>query len=297
MDQAERLRQIVKDLKGRRHAQAQKARIITVASGKGGVGKTNFTLNCAIALNNMGCRTLIIDADFGLSNIDVMLGMIPKYNLFHVITHKKRIEEVIVEGPCGIKFIAGGSGIWELINLSTRDMETLMAQLERLNELADIIMIDTGAGVSEKVIRMILAANEAIIITTPEPTSVTDAYALVKSVVAVKKDMGLRLVVNRADNVHEAKDVMDNFIRVAQRFLDVKLEPLGYILYDDAVIRSTKRQKPFVLEYPKSHAARQVYGMAQFIAAGGQQGGDGLQGLRGYVNQLLKLFNSKRKAL
>lgn len=297
MDQAERLRQIVKELKEKQRTSAQKARIITVTSGKGGVGKTNFTLNCAIALNSMGYRTLIIDADFGLSNIDVMLGMIPKYNLFHVITHKKRIEEVIVEGPCGIKFIAGGSGIWELINLSTRDMETLMAQLERLDELADIIMIDTGAGVSEKVIRMILAANEAIIITTPEPTSVTDAYALVKSVVAVKKDMGLRLVVNRADNVHEAKDVMDNFIRVAQRFLDVKLEPLGYILYDDAVIRSTKRQKPFVLEYPKSHAARQVYGMAQFIAAGGQQGGDGLQGLRGYVNQLLKLFNSKRKAL
>ena len=297
MDQAERLRQIVKDLKEKQRVSPQNARIITVTSGKGGVGKTNFTLNCAIALNNMGYRTLIIDADFGLSNIDVMLGMIPKYNLFHVITHKKRIEEVIVQGPCGIKFIAGGSGIWELLNLSTQDMEVLMAQLEHLDELADIIMIDTGAGVSEKVIRMILAANEAVVITTPEPTSVTDAYALVKSVVTIKKDINLRLVVNRAESAHEARDVMDNFIRVAQRFLDVKLEPLGYILYDDVVVRSTKKQKPFVLEYPKSHAARQVYSMAQSIAAGGQNDDSKAQGLKGYVNQLLKLFNSKRKAL
>lgn len=297
MDQAERLRQIVKGLKEKQRAYAQKARIITVTSGKGGVGKTNFTLNCAIALNSMGYRTLIIDADFGLSNIDVMLGMIPKYNLFHVITHKKKIEEVITEGPCGIKFIAGGSGIWELINLSAQDMEVLMKQLERLDELADIIMIDTGAGVSERVIQMILAANEAIVITTPEPTSVTDAYALVKSVVTIKKDMSLRLVVNRAESAREARDVMDKFIRVAQRFLDIKLEPLGYILYDDAVVRSTKRQKPFVLEYPRSHASRQVYSMAQAIAAGGLQADDRAQGLKGYVNQLLKLFNSKRKAL
>ncbi|MBM7581400.1 flagellar biosynthesis protein FlhG [Caldicoprobacter guelmensis] len=297
MDQAERLRQIVKDLREKRYAYTQKARIITVTSGKGGVGKTNFTLNCAIALNAMGYRTLIIDADFGLSNIDVMLGMIPKYNLFHVITHKKRIEEVITEGPCGIKFIAGGSGIWELINLSRQDMEILMEQLERLDDLADIIMIDTGAGVSEKVIQMILAANEAIVITTPEPTSVTDAYALVKSVVNLKKDVNFKLVVNRADSVQEANDVMGKFIRVAQRFLDVNLEPLGYMLYDEAVIRSTKQQKPFVLEYPRSHAARQMHSMAQAIVAGRQRQDDRVQGFKGYVNQLLKLFNSKHKVL
>lgn len=297
MDQAEKLRQIVNELRERQRASLQKGRIITVTSGKGGVGKTNFTLNCAIALNSMGHRTLIIDADFGLSNIDVMLGMIPRYNLFHVITNKKSIEEIIVEGPCGIRFIAGGSGIWELLNLSTQDMEVLMKQLERLDDLADIIMIDTGAGVSDKVIRMILAANEAIVITTPEPTSVTDAYALVKSVVSIKKDMSLRVVVNRAESAQEATDVMDKFIRVAERFLDVKLEPLGYILYDDAVVKATKRQRPFVLEYPRSHASRQVYAMAHAIVAGERADVGEAQGFRGYVNQFLKLLDFKRKAL
>jgi len=295
MDQAERLRQIVRNLKAKQEVQAaKKARIITVTSGKGGVGKTNFTLNCAIVLNNLGYKVVIIDADFGLSNIDVMLGIIPKYNLFHVISHKKKLEEVITEGPCGIKFISGGSGIWELINFSTQDIEIIMGQLEQLDELADIIMIDTGAGVSESVLRMVLAANEVIVITTPEPTAVTDAYALVKSVVSIKKDTSLKLVINRVESSQEARNVMDNFIKVAKRFLDVQLEPLGYIPYDDAVLKSTKRQKPFVLEYPKSHASRQLYSAAQAITSTGCKADNKAQGMKGYVNQLLKLFNTKR---
>ncbi|NLX70518.1 MAG: MinD/ParA family protein, partial [Clostridiales bacterium] len=172
MDQAEKLRQIVQELKLKKTSMEPKeARIIAVTSGKGGVGKTNFTLNCGIALKKIGYRVLIIDADFGLANIDVMLGITPKYNLFHVIDGKRKIQDVITEGPCGIKFISGGSGIWELINLSSHKLEEFMVMLEGLDNIADIILIDTGAGVSERILKMVLAANEVIIITTPEPTA------------------------------------------------------------------------------------------------------------------------------
>jgi len=272
MDQAERLRQIVNELKLKRNVQkAKKARIIAVTSGKGGVGKTCFTINCGIALSQLGYRVLIIDADFGLSNVDVMLGIMPKYSLFHVIDREKRIEDVITNGPCGIKFISGGSGIWELINLSPQELEEFIGLFERLDSMADIILIDTGAGISDRILRMVLAANEVIIITTPEPTAITDAYALVKSAVAISRDVTFRLVINRAESRQEAEKVMDNFIRVSERFLNIRPEPLGYVPYDEAVPKATKQQKPFIIEHPKSHAARQLSDIAYALIAPAQE--------------------------
>ena len=295
MDQAEKLRQIVQELKLKKTSMEPKEdRIIAVTSGKGGVGKTNFILNCGIALKKIGYRVLIIDADFGLANIDVMLGITPKYNLFHVIDGKRKIQDVITEGPCGIKFISGGSGIWELINLSSHKLEEFMVMLEGLDNIADIILIDTGAGVSERILKMVLAANEVIIITTPEPTAITDAYALVKSAVSINRDVTFRLVINRAENQREANAVMDNFINVSNKFLDVKLQPLGYILYDDSVMKSTKQQKPFVIEYPKSQAAKQLNDIAYALTSSDIEGSDRPQGIKGYIYQMMNFLKTRR---
>ncbi|NLO82775.1 MAG: MinD/ParA family protein [Clostridiales bacterium] len=295
MDQAERLRQIVNELKLKRNVQkAKKARIIAVTSGKGGVGKTCFTINCGIALSQLGYRVLIIDADFGLSNVDVMLGIMPKYSLFHVIDREKRIEDVITNGPCGIKFISGGSGIWELINLSPQELEEFIGLFERLDSMADIILIDTGAGISDRILRMVLAANEVIIITTPEPTAITDAYALVKSAVAISRDVTFRLVINRAESRQEAEKVMDNFIRVSERFLNIRPEPLGYVPYDEAVPKATKQQKPFIIEHPKSHAARQLSDIAYALIAPAQEDNKELMGIKGYIYQLVNFIRAKK---
>ena len=295
MDQAERLRQIVNELKLKRNVQkAKKARIIAVTSGKGGVGKTCFTINCGIALSQLGYRVLIIDADFGLSNVDVMLGIMPKYSLFHVIDREKRIEDVITNGPCGIKFISGGSGIWELINLSPQELEEFIGLFERLDSMADIILIDTGAGISDRILRMVLAANEVIIITTPEPTAITDAYALVKSAVAISRDVTFRLVINRAESRREAEKVMDNFIRVSERFLNIRPEPLGYVPYDEAVPKATKQQKPFIIEHPKSHAARQLSDIAYALIAPAQEDNKELMGIKGYIYQLVNFIRAKK---
>ncbi|MGI6188183.1 MAG: MinD/ParA family protein [Clostridiales bacterium] len=296
MDQAEKLRQIVQDLKQKRNArETRKARIITVTSGKGGVGKTSFSINCGIALNNMGYRVLIIDADFGLANIDVMLGIIPEYSLFHVIDGKKSIEDVITDGPCGIKFISGGSGIWELINLSSHELETIIRQFEGLDNIADIILIDTGAGVSEKILRMVLASNEVIIVTTPEPTAITDAYALVKSSLAMNRNVAFRLVVNRAENRQEAKIIMDNFVRVSAKFLNTKIDPLGYILYDDLIVKSTKQQKPFIIEHPKSHAAKQLNDIAYVLTSTSFESNSSKHsGIKGYIFHMMNFLRTRK---
>jgi flagellar biosynthesis protein FlhG len=294
MDQAQKLRQIVEGLRVKREAQElKKARVITVTSGKGGVGKTNFTINCAIALQKMGYRVVIIDADFGLANIDVMLGIIPKYDLGHVLRKDKNLEEAMADGPCGIRFLSGGSGVWELLNLSPNDLELFIEKLQYLDEIADIIMIDTGAGVSENVLKMIMAANEVIIMVTPEPTAITDAYALVKTTVTMNKNSNLKLIVNKAENHYEAQGIINKFTEVAERFLDIQLEPLGYMLNDTSVPKSVKKQKPFILEYPKCHATKQVLSIAHSIVAQHKSVSSKGQGIKSYIHNLVHLVKTK----
>jgi flagellar biosynthesis protein FlhG len=259
MDQAQKLRQIVGNLREQRLLKEKvNSRIITITSGKGGVGKTNFTVNFAIALAELGYRVLIIDADFGLANIDVVLGIIPQYDLSHVINAQKELNDIITEGPCGIKFISGGSGIHELVCLDSCHLEHFIASMSKLDSIVDIILIDTGAGLTDSVLRMVLAASETILITTSEPTAVTDVYALIKMIAAIDKDIRLKLVVNKTDNMQEAKDTYDKLNTVVRRFLGMELEGLGYLLYDHVVPKSVKLQNPFILTYPNSVAAKQI---------------------------------------
>ena len=302
MDQAERLRQIIDNLKQRQILGSEKAasnvakktaKVITVTSGKGGVGKTNVTVNLAIALSDMGNRVTILDADFGLANIDVLLGIIPKYTLLNVLHDDKNIFEVLSEGPRNIKFLSGGSGMEELVKLDSEQIEKFLSKISLLDRLSDVILIDTGAGLSDSVMSFVMAADEVILVTTPEPTSITDAYALIKMVANRDKNKKIRVIVNRAENENEAQDILNKLSLVTSRFLELKLEPLGYINFDDTVIKAVKMQKPFALSFPKCQASKQIKDIGSKIMEVETEKVIGENtGIKGFVNRLVNLLNT-----
>ncbi|GHV09205.1 ATPase [Clostridia bacterium] len=262
-DQATALRHIVKNIKQQRNRDPNSgARIVTVTSGKGGVGKTNFTVNFAIALAKKGLRVLIVDADFGLANVDVVMGITPNKDLSWVVNNHGEIRDVITEGPNGVRFISGGSGVFDLLNLSDNQLAAVVEKLFAIEDIADVILFDTGAGISGNILRLIESSHEVIIITTPEPPAIMDAYALVKSIVAGTADARLRLVVNRADSVDDAEDALGKFSAVVNLYLKTRLEVLGYVLNDPLVGKAVRVQTPFMLSHPKSIPSRNVDGIA-----------------------------------
>lgn len=296
MDQAEKLRMVIDNLKNNLNAnqvqppvmqKKRSARVITVTSGKGGVGKTNISINLAIALSEKGLRVIIIDADFGLANIDVLFGIIPKYSLVDVIRNSRSILEVLTDGPGGIRFISGGSGVEELTKLDRDQINRFVENMELLDRLADIIIVDTGAGLSENVMSFIMAADDVLLVTTPEPTSITDAYALVKMVSNRGKNKRIKVIVNKADNIDEAEDVMNKLALVAEKFLGIKLEPAGSILQDELVVKAVKLQKPFSMAYPKSLATRSIKQIAMKIIESGEETQMQHNGIKGFFNRLV----------
>ncbi|GHV69919.1 site-determining protein [Spirochaetia bacterium] len=265
-DQAEKLREIMGRKKEpdespqvtgqSRGREARKARIITVTSGKGGVGKTNVSVNMALAYARLGKKVVVMDADLGLANVNVMLNIIPKYNLYHVIRKQKTMREILLETDYGISIVAGASGFSQIANLSDEERQNFINELETLSN-ADIIIIDTSAGVSRSVLDFIAAADDAVIITTPEPTAITDAYGIIKIIASEYEglNMGLKLVVNRVKTAADAKKVADRMTNIAGQFLNLKVDYLGFI-YDDAVVsQAVLRQKPFMVIDPKCKAS------------------------------------------
>ncbi|HQM89747.1 MAG TPA: MinD/ParA family protein [Exilispira sp.] len=249
INQEQQLKQIIESSKNK-----QKTKIIAISSGKGGVGKTNFAVNLAIAYSKLGKKTIVMDADLGLANVNVILGVIPKFNLYHVIKNKKTMKEIVLDTPYGIKIIAGASGFSQLANLSDEQRDAFIQSLSEL-ETADIIIIDTGAGVSNNVLSFILAADETIIITTPETTSITDAYGIIKSIYSLEKDIPIKLVINKCSSIMEGKKVADRIINISFQFLSIKVENLGYIMQDEIVEKAVRVQKPFYTLNPKSKAS------------------------------------------
>jgi flagellar biosynthesis protein FlhG len=263
-DQAEQLRKLVRAKENNTDKQtysgkSNKTRIITIASGKGGVGKTNLSVNMALAYARMGKKVIVLDADLGLANVNVMLKMVPKWNLYHVIRKQKTMREILTETEYGISIVAGASGFSKIANLTDAERNVFIDELNTLSK-ADIIIIDTSAGVSSNVLDFIAAADDAVIITTPEPTAITDAYGIVKIIATEIEnlDMGLKLVVNRVHNVTDAKKVADRMISITGQFLNVKLEYLGFVYDDAAVSQAVLRQRPFMVESPRSKAAQCV---------------------------------------
>lgn len=245
---------MVATIKNRREG----ARFITVTSGKGGVGKSSFTLNFAIALSRKNYRVLIIDADFGLANIDLMSSITPKYDLTSVLRRTKRLRDIIVEGPCGVGVVSGGSGVNDLIKMNEFQLERIMGELTQLDDIADVIIFDTGAGINNNILRLLRSSNDAIVVTTPEPTAIMDAYALLKTVSTMEHGCRIRLVVNKADTLQEAESTLQNLERAASAYLGMKIERLGSIPTDAAAVKSVKEQTPLMLAYPGSSAAQGI---------------------------------------
>jgi flagellar biosynthesis protein FlhG len=263
-DQAQRLRELIENTRASRSSiekiknsnKKHDARIIAISSGKGGVGKTNVTVNLGIALSKLGKKVTIIDADLGLANIDVVLGLVPKYNLFHLLRDGKTLEEITVFGPHDIQVISGGSGVMDLVNLSDEEIKKLILSFETLNETADYILIDTGAGINHSVMSFIEASHEVIMVVTPDPTSITDAYAVIKNIANI--DKAVRVIINKAESNKEGFEVFQKINSATHKFLNLELESLGFILDDPNVKRSVKMQKPFLVSYPNALASKGI---------------------------------------
>ncbi len=265
MDQASNLRNIVK---ANQVVQPNRARVITVTSGKGGVGKSNVSVNLAIMLRKMGKKVIIFDADFGLANVEVIFGIVPKYNLFDIIYNNMSINEVLQNGPLGIEFLSGGSGVKELLKLDHAQISFLVSKLNDLEKYADVIIIDTGAGISDAVLSFIHASNEVILVTTPEPTSVTDAYAVLKAIKNNKvegMDKKINVLINRVTSDSEGMDIFDKLNKVTKKFLGLELRNIGFLPEDKSLPRAVIEQKPVSILFPKSSVAKAFEKLGQNV--------------------------------
>ncbi len=230
-------------------------RVITVTSGKGGVGKTNVSANLAIALSNQGKKVLVMDADLGLGNIDVLLGLHPKFTLESVISGEHTLDEVMIDGPGGIKVIPAASGIKNMAELTANQHAGIIQAFSQINHDIDVLIIDTAAGIADSVVSFACAAQEVLVVVCDEPASITDAYALIK---LLHKEYGLfhfRILANMVKNVQAGREVYDKLIRVTDRFLDVALEFTGAVPYDESVIKSIRKQRAVVEAFPRSQAS------------------------------------------
>lgn len=263
MDQAEQLRNIVK-LQNQRSE--KNARVITITSGKGGVGKSNTAVNLAYQLQELGKKVIIFDADFGLANVEVMFGAIPKYNLSDLIFKGKNITEIITEGPNGIGFISGGSGIVALSNLNREQISYLIRNLSYLDQMADFIIIDTGAGISDSVMDFVLASPEIIMVSTPEPSSLTDSYSLLKTLYrnpSFQKENGkVKVITNKVNSSEDAAMVYRKLDTVVSKFLGGNLEFLGMIPADTEIDKAIRQQKPVSILYPKAASSKAFFKIA-----------------------------------
>ncbi len=238
---------------------------IAVTSGKGGVGKTNIVTAIGLAMREMNKKVLILDADLGLGNIDVLLNITPKYTLKDVLDGNKHLKEIIVEGPKGIKILPASSGIQELTQLDEFQRLHILDEFERLEQDFDILLIDTGAGISNNVAFFCMAAREIVVVTTPEPTAITDAYALIKVLFTRYQEKEFKILVNYVTNEKEAIEVYKRISTVADRFLQISLDYLGYIPKDDMITKAVKSQKSFFEIYPDSEASRNINAVAKKI--------------------------------
>lgn len=257
MDQAEQLRNIVK-LKNQRTV--SNARVITITSGKGGVGKSNSAVNLAVQFKRMGKKVIIFDADFGLANVEVMFGAIPKYNLSDLIYRRKKIQEIITAGPMDIGFISGGSGITGVNNLSRDQIAFLVHNLKELDNMADIILIDTGAGISDSVLEFVVASPEVIMVMTPEPSSLTDSYSLLKALHRnpnfKKEGSSIKVISNKVATVEDGCVVFEKLNTVVSQFLNGSLTYLGMIPQDIMIERAIRQQTPVSISNPDARASR-----------------------------------------
>ena len=276
MDQAQQLRKIIKNTN---LPQRPKARIITVTSGKGGVGKSNVAINIAIQFRKLGHRVIILDADFGLANIEIMFGTVPKHNLCDLIYQGKNIKDIITWGPMDVGFISGGSGISDMYNLSQDYLVYIIVNLAELDAIADTIIIDTGAGVSHAVLEFLVASGEVILVLTPEPTSITDSYSLMKALSQYPRfsvnDTRVKVITNRVDTDEAGQQLFNKLNSVVARYLKIPMSYLGSIPQDPLLQKSVMQQTPVSLAYENAKSVRSFENITAQLT--GTQATDGVK--------------------
>jgi len=246
-------------------AVSRPSRVISITSGKGGVGKTNITANLAYILSRKRKKTMVLDADTGLANIDIILGLTPTYNLYHVLTGEKTLEEVMVRGPGGILVLPASSGIGEMADLTRGQKLTLLDELNALKEPLDFVLMDTAAGISQNVMYFNLAAEEIIVVVTSEPTSLTDAYALIKILYQRHAKKRFRLLVNMARSAVQAREVFERLNHATDHFLNLTIDYLGHVIYDAKLQEAVQFQKPVAELYPAAPATRCLRAVAETL--------------------------------
>lgn len=294
-EQVQELKQIIGDSSrlqindGKSNLRGHSTRIIAITSGKGGVGKTNIAVNMAIAYAQLGKKVILIDGDLGMANVNVLLNVVPQYNLMNVINKKRTMKEIILDTEFGIKFIAGANGFSKIANLSVGELEYFAKQFSELGN-ADIIIIDTAAGIANNVLQFVAAADEVYVVTTPEPTAITDAYGIIKIITTeiVDRQLNLKLLVNRVHSADEGKRISDRIITIVGQFCGCKVDYIGFV-YDDPIVQSSViRQKPFIVINPTSKPSvclKHIVGRIEKTELAGNEG----------VSSFLKKFLGKKK--
>jgi len=279
MDQAEGLRTLMKNdsLEKGTHRPGLDAasptrgercpKVLSVASGKGGVGKTNLVANLGFAFTQLGKRILILDADLGLANIDVLLGLIPRYTIEHLFDRTKTFADILIKGPGGMSIMPASSGVLDLVDLKEDQKLFLLSEIDLMADQIDLLLIDTGAGISSNVLYFNMAAQESIVIVTPEPPSITDAYALIKVLSTRFKKKNFMILVNLVGSDHEAREVFRKISMAADRFLDqVSIDYLGFIPFDEKLPSAVKQQRAVLELYPKAPSSRSFMELAKRLA-------------------------------
>ena len=292
MDQAERLRDLVRARGKSANSETSTdgaIKIYTVFSGKGGVGKTNITVNLAIAFQRRGKNVLIIDADLGMANVDVILGLYPKHTIYDVLFNKYPLKDTVVTSHDGIRLLPGGSGILELTTLDIEQKKAFGEQFLALDDI-DIILIDTGAGISKNSLSFISFSQELILVTTPEPTALTDAYSAIKIMTQYKLNKNTKVIVNRCPDSSLAENIYERLNNTSKVFLNKNLERLGHVSNDDKVIQSVMEQTPFIVKFPNCSASKCINKIADDLL--GYKGNN-----KGNINPIFSIHQVYKRLL
>jgi flagellar biosynthesis protein FlhG len=286
-DQAHQLRQLSNSLV----SHERNARVVTIASGKGGVGKSNFTLSFALSLMELGKKVVVIDLDIGMANLDILMGTTPKHHLWDMIRERKSIWSVLEKGPSGLEYIAGGSGFQQLLQLRDDERQYFFQELEKLHGYADIILIDTGAGLTVESQQCHLSADEIILLTTPEPTAIADAYSVIKILHSQNPALSFQLVVNRVSRQKEGIEVASKVKLAVQSFLNKEIKIFGAIPDDACVMQAVLKQVPFYIAFPRSTASLTLRSLAERFVAGTAVLQEN-KGIKGFIRSFSRLLRS-----
>ncbi|WP_130807010.1 MinD/ParA family protein [Senegalia massiliensis] len=285
-DQAEMLRKLIIN---RNKEKDLTTKILTITSGKGGVGKTNFTINLALSLCKLGKKVVILDADIGFANVDILLGLVPQYTLLDLLYKDKEIMDLLVEGPYGLKVIAGGTGLNDIMYLSDKETNKLINKFLKLEEIADFIIIDTSAGISEMSLNFIRSSDEIILITTPEPTSITDGYSMLKVINNYVDIDKIHIVINRVIKHEEYIQSFNKLSNVSRKFLNLELNNLGFLYESKLLVESVRNQQPFVISYPKSDISKKINIIASNLI--NYDAYNQSDGMKKFINKIKNFFN------